>query len=469
MPTVDKAALSSQLSQRLRSELGKADTDGDGFLDPGQLDNLPTDLRAQAKGVADYIQQDLPTDWYQDIWDDYITRSLDSADYNGDGKLTDGEQGYLSQDVYDNVLALRASQVAPAPQPSQPNPPAPAPANGGQGASAIVGQLGPADITKRVLLANGLNRPTGVAYNPRDGVLWVVNRGDDTSVTVENPGKANQRAKKHYDDSAHFMNNPMQIAFSRSRNEFATVQDTANDYNGGAHANHFMGPTLWTADLDIFEGGTNSHLDMLHHSPSSVGIAAGKKPNNPADDKREYWVFNGESGSIDRYFFFEPHALGADDHSDGITIRYGAGALKAVAGIPGHLALDEATNTLYIADTGNGRIAKLDAGVTTQGSYQIQAHHGETPLYANNNGVVRSVTAPGALQRPSGLVVHEGKLIVSDYATGYVKVFSTAGQLLGELDTGLGGNSITGLAIDAEGRLIVANSGGNQVVEITVK
>ncbi len=80
-------------------------------------------------------------------------------------------------------------------------------------------------------------------------------------------------------------------------------------------------------------------------------------------DPREYWVFNGLDGAIDRYYFYEPHVLGGDDHSDGVTLRYAPGALRRVSGVPGHLALDVASGSLSICDTGNARVARLD---TTQ-------------------------------------------------------------------------------------------------------
>ena len=83
-----------------------------------------------------------------------------------------------------------------------------------------------------------------------------------------------------------------------------------------------------------------------------MGIAAGSPATGV--DPREYWVFNGNSGSVDRYFFHQTHQLGGDDHSDGETIRYAEGQLKRVAGMPGHMAHDVASGKLFIADTGNG-------------------------------------------------------------------------------------------------------------------
>ena len=36
-----------------------------------------------------------------------------------------------------------------------------------------------------------------------------------------------------------------------------------------------MGPTLWDGNLNIYDGGHASHLDMLHNSPNGAGIAWG--------------------------------------------------------------------------------------------------------------------------------------------------------------------------------------------------
>lgn len=360
--------------------------------------------------------------------------------------------------IYNSVLALRtnASSVTP---PAAPAIPAP---GGAASALGIEGSKGPQDITLRTVLASGLNKPTALAFNPHDDSLWVVNRGDDSSIKIQGAATANPTATKWKDDSNHFMNNPMGIAFSPLYNEFASVQDTNNDYNGMAPGNNFMGPTLWPAD-STYNGGHASHLDMLHHSPHSVGIAAGRE----YAANREYFVFNGEKGCVDRYFFGEPHVHGGDDHSDGITVRYATGELTPSPGIPGHLALDE-SGTLFIADTGNGRVVKLDTTKALNGNVsRIYGYHDETPLYRIDESI-QAFTSPSAgLVKPCGVAIHDDHILVSDHATGHIKSFSKDGALVGDLDTGLGPNSITGIAIK-ENRLYVTDAATNRVLEISV-
>src|SRR5690606_3474583 len=106
-----------------------------------------------------------------------------------------------------------------------------------------------------------------------------------------------------------------------------------------AAANDFMGPTLWSADLDIY-AQTNpaavdflgfdlgSHLDMLHESPLCMGIAW--------VSDNVYFTFDGLTGSISRYDFVEDHGAGFDDHSDGIVERFVDAGVSRVEGVPSH-------------------------------------------------------------------------------------------------------------------------------------
>jgi hypothetical protein len=342
-------------------------------------------------------------------------------------------------------------------------------AAGASGAFGISGTIPASRVTLRPILSQGLDGPTAMALNPRDGSLWIVNEGDDSSVVIDAPGTSRQRATKYRDDSAHFMNNPTAIAFSPNHDEFATAQETRNDYNGAAPPNMFMGPTLWTADRRHYDGGTRSHLDMLHHSPNAMGIAAGA-PGRGRSDHREYWVFNGDAGSIDRYWFNKPHVLGGTDHADGKTYRYAPGELARVPGVPGHMAFDAARGQLYIADTGHGRIVKLDTRGSVAGARPIRGYHDETPLFGMPGTHVTPLTGRDAgLVAPCGLIVKDGKIVVSDHATGHIKVFGEDGTLEGDLDTGLGAGAITGLAEGPGGKLYALDRKHGRLVEVDIR
>lgn len=457
MPTtIRNSELLSALTRNASEAVGRADRNSNNMLTKKEQRSVAPEVRDD---VAEFRKGKRRV-YVSRFLSDFEARAgaaISAADVNGNGALSAAEQASLPAWLENNVAVVLGSTPAPSPEPT------PTPA--GEGVFGISGTVPASRVVVRTLLSRGLDTPTAMAVNPHDGALWIVNRGDDSSVVVDAVGRSNQRSVKYRDDSDHFMNNPMAIAFSKGRNEFATIQDTDNDYNGRAYGNNFMGPTVFSADRSIYDGGASSHLDMLHHSPDSVGIAAGEDSRS-----REYWVFNGDSGAIDRYFFHEPHELGGHDHSDGETFRYGAGSLKRIAGVPGHLALDERTGTLYIADTGNHRIARLDTRGDVSDATPIRGYHDETPLYRVGGARIESVTSSSAgLVAPSGLLLQKGKLVVGDYATGHVKVFTQDGELVGDLDTGLGANALTGLAASPDGTLLALDAKRDRLVEIEVR
>lgn len=109
----------------------------------------------------------------------------------------------------------------------------------------------------------------------------------------------------------------------------------------------FMGPTLWTSDSSEFDAGHASHLDMLHNSPLSSGIAW--------DEGNAYWVFDGHHAAIAHYDFQSNHGPGGTDHRDGVVRRYVNEQLKVVDEIVAHLAFDREAQRLYIEIDEDGR------------------------------------------------------------------------------------------------------------------
>ena len=67
----------------------------------------------------------------------------------------------------------------------------------------------------------------------------------------------------------------------------ATSHDSVNDQpqlTGNAPSD-FMGPTLWTSNINTFSGSGpyhRGHYDMLHNSPNGKGIAW--------DEGNAYWL-----------------------------------------------------------------------------------------------------------------------------------------------------------------------------------
>ncbi len=463
MPTVRNSDLLNALNRQAQDSVKRADANATGVLTVAEQAQVTASVRDNVQSHREGAGT-VRVDAFASSFATHAKSEISRVDLNRDGLLSPAEQSKLAANLQDNLRELLGT-----PAPSQPTTPTqPATPASTKPAFGISGTVPASKVKVTTILANGLSNPSSLAFNPNDKSLWIVNRGDDSSVVLDNVGTSSMRGTKYRDDSNHFMNNPMQIAFSGSRNEFATVQDTDNDYNGHAAGNMFMGPTVFTADRKVFNGGEASHLDMLHHSPVSVGIAAGKK-TAATQDKREYWVFNGQTGSVDRYYFNQPHELGGHDHSDGQTFRYGSG-LKRVPGVPGHVAFDEATNTVFVADTGNGRIAKLDASkYDPRQSTQVRGHHDETKLYQVTGSKLDSVTgATAGLKNPSGLIIKDGLLVVGDYATGKIKVFAKDGTLKGEVDTGVGPKALTGLAAGPDGKLYFLDSAKGRLLQLEI-
>jgi hypothetical protein len=302
-----------------------------------------------------------------------------------------------------------------------------------------------------VLLTRPLDKPNGLAFNPVDGSLWIVNnsrRALDRTVVVRDLGTANQTVRAFEDPTYHYLAEPTAIAFSPTRLEFAT----AGTIGGG--------PTLWTSEEHLFRGGQESHYDMVHHTESVTGIAVG------ADNvRREYWVVNGTRGTIDRYFFNEPHELGGMDHSDGLVYRYGESALKDVVGVPTHVAFDHATGTVYVADTGHNRIAWLRTGAPPADAKEIiRPRWLPEKLFRVEGPRIRTLAR--GLKRPSGLLLKDRRLLVGEYATGRIVVLTLSGRRMRTIDTGLGKNALTGLAAGPDGRIYFLDAKRNRLLRL---
>ncbi|MFK7809143.1 MAG: hypothetical protein AB8F74_15175, partial [Saprospiraceae bacterium] len=171
---------------------------------------------------------------------------------------------------------------------------------------------------------DGLDKPTDLDFFPILGKdeLWVINErtenagGSTVTISDASSGNPSDFWERIDGNSWHFMSLPSAIAFSSDNFNFANspgVQDA--NHNGGT----FTGPSLWSSDPDIYAqdpgpGLNGSHLDMLHGSPTSRGIA------HEVDNV--FWVYDDWNDDIVRYDFVEDHGPGYDDHSDAIVRRY---------------------------------------------------------------------------------------------------------------------------------------------------
>lgn len=282
---------------------------------------------------------------------------------------------------------------------------------------------------------------TDLAFNPSiPDQLWVVNALDDSVHIVDRAGAEDAAFQRLRDPAAsHFMDRPPAIAFGSVVETWGQTFGVCGDNDNGG--NNFMGPALFPSDLSIFtvETGTGlgSHLDMLHSTSFCRGIAH--------LEGNVYFVFNSDKGSLDKYDFVVDHGPGQDDHSDGQIWRYVEGQVAGVDGVPSHLAYDVDTKLLYVADTGNQRVAVLDTVSGAEGD----AFLGDEPARRRHvDGAVLSDFVPaGTLQRPSGIEVADGVVFVSDEATSVLYAFGQDGELLRTLETGLPAGSLAGITL----------------------
>ena len=313
-------------------------------------------------------------------------------------------------------------------------------------------------------VAKGLNAPTDLAFNPEaPDQLWITNHADHSMVIIEHMATATQSSSKQTgtgDDGQHFLAKPAALAFG-APGRLATAEDE-NQITQPTTPGSFMGPTLWSSDVNVFNGGMASHYGMLHNSPLSVGIAW--------DHDNVYWVFDGTHGSLTRYDFHAGHPLGGTDHSNGEVARYVEGKVAQVAGVMSHLKVDHDTQLLYVADTGNNRIAVLDTTTGTRGAAMFPNFDGDLQYQVNGASLTTLVDGSAmGLQRPSGLALQQKVLFVTDNATSRIYAFDLQGHPLDWLDLSLqvqpGG--LMGLTFDAAGNLFLVDNIGNQVLEIT--
>jgi len=378
---------------------------------------------------------------------------------------------------------------------------------------------------------DGLVVPRDLAFHPnRPYELWTVNRTTDGTVIFFDPGTDDERVEDRKDSHRnHFMEEVSGIAFGDFGN-FATCQESRNTYDDRSQANDFMGPTLWTADLAIYaranqrrvagaaEGHVpldlplgpvssrgardaanpfglpdaltafcqpldgidgddpaagavsfgpdqevnpelGSHIDMLHQSPLCMGIEH--------EQGNAYWAFDGTAGHLVRYDFAVDHGPGWDDHSDGIVRRFPEAAVRREPDVPSHLALDRSTGWLYAADTGRGRVIRLDIASGQLLEHVAPRNERLAELSTWGDAAVE-VFATG-LREPSGLALVRdgtgGRLFVGEHATGVVVAFDVAtGDELGRMTTGARG--LAGLEVGPDGRLYFVDMDGDTVTRV---
>lgn len=308
-----------------------------------------------------------------------------------------------------------------------------------------------------------LSAPRDLKFNPaHPEQLWVVNKDTSGVVLFQHPGEATQTSEERIDYyGRHFMSKVSSLSFA-SNDTFASCQESRDDWNDGPQQeDDFMGPTLWSADLKIFatvnqgDGGKEgSHLDMLHESPLCMGIAW--------DTGNVYWAFDGLHGYLVQYNFEKDHGPGGSDHSDGIVHVYSDARVKRVADVPSHMILDHKSGLLYVADTGNGRVMRLDTKGGSPGG-SLSGNQDGLRDYSKVVGASFTKFVSG-LGEPSGIELNQGRIFVSDHSNGQISAYSLDGKLLDTLATGAKG--IMGITIGPDGKLWYVDRSAQTVVRV---
>ena len=317
--------------------------------------------------------------------------------------------------------------------------------------------------------------------------LWLA---DDTSdgMVVLDMSDATGRLMK---DRAqyHYMSNISSFSFD-AIGQFATCQESLNDYYGHMQPNFFQGPTLYDASTDRValvngkqmpceEGETCFliHVDMLHESPLCMGIAHDGGAASVVHGKtwrNVYWTFDGVHNGLVRFDFESDHGPGSMEHQFASVRRYEGLALERVAGVPSQMVADAASRTLFVADTGNGRVLAV---AMDSGYFSRDARHDyfiySSPMASFNYSVWKGLhwSVLAAVPSPSGLALSAdgSTLYVGSRSGGSVYAFLAASGLLLQTTSPVGSMGLgpTGLALSEAGELLFV-AGGDQLGRVHV-
>lgn len=317
--------------------------------------------------------------------------------------------------------------------------------------------------------SDGMDHPKDLDFHPTltNKELWVIMTSSENiggkTMKISNAGESNQTNFIQQDGNAwHFMSLPTGIAFSGNEN-FATSPGVYDANHDGGEP--FTGPTLWSSDPLIYaqpSGGNGSHLDMLHESPYSMGIAWEK------DNK--FWLTCGDHDEIMSYDFHEDHGPGNSDHSDGEIYKYPIVDYfeDPTHEIADHLVYDHASGWLYVCNSQLDRIIRINTNTGTPG--EDVTPHEPVAVYKYMDDFVWEVFIDVGLNQPSGIDLIEDRLIVSNYANGDILIYDISSDvpaLLHTIETGEPG--IMGVKIGPDGMIWYVNSMTDEVVRIAME
>lgn len=298
--------------------------------------------------------------------------------------------------------------------------------------------------------------------------LWVVNKDvfatGGSTVKFTNPGETDQDFLYQRDPAArHFLSLPTGIAMG-DNNCFSTSPGIWDANGNQSTTTPFTGITLWSADPAIYAqnlfGPLGSHLDMLHVTPRSQGIAH--------DRWNKYWVVDGHNQDVVMHDFKGDHGPGQDYHGNAIIHRYPQVSITRDPGehIVSHCVLDKHTGWLYVVDHGGQRVWRLDTRTGTLASGNPSWGPFESYVqYETMQNATAEVIISGGLQQPSGIDVVGSTLLVSDHGSGEIILYDMANGFAerGRIAVGAG---VMGIKVGPDGRIWFVNATSSTLTRI---
>ncbi|MBZ0098239.1 MAG: T9SS type A sorting domain-containing protein, partial [Taibaiella sp.] len=171
-----------------------------------------------------------------------------------------------------------------------------------------------------------------------------------------------------------------------------------------------------------------------------------------------YWYFDGHNGNICHYDFATPHIVGGDDHSDGKVRRYSDVTVTREPNVPSHMAFDKQNNWLYIVDGGANRVIRMKTNSGTIGN-NLTPYAEPLAEFKEVTGATQEVMVSSGLTSPCGIDYRNGRIIVSDNATGNIHIYNvttTPATSVGTIITG--GPGVMGVKITDDNKIWYVNS-----------
>lgn len=298
--------------------------------------------------------------------------------------------------------------------------------------------------------------------------LWIINKDvfntGGSTVRLFDPGTPDQEYQWQRDPaSRHFLSLPTGIAMGDNGN-FSTCPGVYDANGNQSTTTPFTGPTLWSADPSIYAGTgfgpLGSHLDMLHVTPRSQGIAH--------ERWNRYWVVDGTNRDVVMHDFRTDHGPGQDYHGNAIIHRYTQISITRDPNdhIVSHCVFDKRTNWLYIVDNGGDRVLRLNTrtGNIAPGNPAFGPFE-QYVEYKNVTGATWEVVVSAGLQQPAGIDVVGDHLLVSDHATGDIIFYDMTSNFteVGRVNVGTG---VMGIKVGPDGRIWSVNATTSELVRL---